>query len=1071
MPPPKMTWAFDLGLGSIGEVVRSGSSFLHAESWLIPETTAQRGPATASGTPASRYRALKTREAHRAREERLRTICAEAGIEVLNAKRVERDPLTKKYVVIQEADCRLTREFPRTGDNTCYTSCLLRIMLLQGQKTAPWQVFKALHSAIQRRGFDSKVAWKTRTGDDESESETKIKADAYIIALHQMAPDAPEFHFPCYLEAYRLGLWSPQKPNELQLRIDHRAEPARNRGIEGSTIIAPRELVIAETRRLLEAAATHFPKLQGRIEEVLFGQGRVPYASFYPDIRKAHNLRRGGSNDWDGILGQKVPRFDNRIIAKCALIPRLNACKAEPRKIEPEGPFAPDSILASEVIFLLKLKNVRIQRGTGIVDGLNIQELNQLYEERHLKGPTKYSFSEQEWKKALKRLGLEPAPGHAEIAPPRNSGRSRFCRPALRILKDLVLSGRAPYDQHSIELQKIAGNNDERRGLVARDLDFLKRMGDSWTTLYIPDQQYDQLLRIRDTEGREAAINALVSSTNNPRVRHRLGILWDRVKALEERFGEPSDIVLEFVRQDFMGEDAKKQLQKFQNDRTKARKAARERAKDLRTESRSAALKYELLEAQGFRCLYTGENLAQTAIDSLEIEHIVPRALGGPDAMVNYVVTSHATNTAKGDRTPYQWFEANQFPGWDAYVARVKERETFLRSKKVRLLTLPEAPELVQRYTALAETAYIARLAQTLVALNFNWPIRSEKGQRRITIVNGGLTSRVRRNYRLNSLLSPCPAEEDQREWEEKCEKNRKDKRHHAIDAMVISFIPNWARDPGKEGFFRLPENVTKETFAAALEKVLPKELISAKPALEATIYGERTLEGKRYGISRIKLSDFAVKHDKNKRILKPAKDIKPHQLFDPVIRRDIEQFIASCPNLTIEEWDEWASQYRRGGPDGPRVKKITITVTNPDALEEYRDLSKDGSRQLRRGSQHRGYFVVDIPAPSKKNPEHRKFEVRPVYAHESKTRVEEALNKEAGLKIVGYFVSGCTVQIFSPIEHPKTPLKPGLYRLNSIWEQGNAVVRSSSSQDSAPISLTKLIAAGLKRVELNGAQ
>lgn len=944
-------------------------------------------------------------------------------------------------------------------------------MLLQGRELASWQVFKALYSAIQRRGFDSRVAWKNRSAEGKNDSDTKQKADAYIDVLHQMAPESPGLHLPCYLEAWRLGLWSPQRPEEFQLRIDHRAEPARNRGVEASGIVAPREIVIEETRRLLEAAAKQFPKLKGHTDEILFGRGGVPYASYYPDIRKAHGLRRGGSNDWDGILGQKVPRFDNRIIAKCALIPRLNVCKAEPRKVEPEGSFAPDSILASEVTFLLKLKNARVQRGTGIVDALNSQELKQLYEEQHTKGPTKYSFTEPEWKKALARLGLVPAPGHTAIAPPKNTGRSRFCRPALRILKDLILAGRAPGDQYSLELKKVGGNHDAHRGLVAQDLDFLKRMGETWTSLYIPDQQYDQLLSIGKTEGREVAIKTLIGSTNNPRVRHRLEVFWRRLKTLEEKFGSPDDIVLEFVRQDFMGEEAKRQLQKFQNDRAKARKAAREHAAELCAESRSAALKYELLEAQGFRCLYTGANLAQTKLDDLEIEHIVPRALGGPDAMVNYVVTTHATNKAKDNRTPYQWFEANHFSGWDAYVARVKERETYLRPKKVRLLTLPEAPELVQRYTALAETAHIARLAQTLVALHFDWPIRSEEGQRRITIVNGGLTSRVRRNYRLNSLLSPCPPDEDPRDWEEKCEKNRKDKRHHALDAMVISFIPNWARDPGKEGFFRLPKDVTKETFAAVLETVLPKELVSTKPTLEASIYGERTVDGQRYGINRIRLCDFAAKTERNKRLLKPAKDVKPHQLIDPVIRHDIQKFIDNSPNLTVEEWDAWALNYRRGGPDGPRVKKVTVTITNPDALEEYKDLSKDGSRQLRRGSQHRGYFVVEVPAPSKKNPDQKRFEVRPVYAHQSKIRVEEELTKEAGLRIVDYYISGCTVQIFTSVEHPKTPLKPGLYRLNSIWEQGSAVVRSSSSQDSAPISLSKLVAAGLKRVDLNSLQ
>jgi hypothetical protein len=56
-------WAFDLGKGSIGEAVREGNTFPHNESLLIPAELARRGPAAVSGSPANKYRAMKTREA------------------------------------------------------------------------------------------------------------------------------------------------------------------------------------------------------------------------------------------------------------------------------------------------------------------------------------------------------------------------------------------------------------------------------------------------------------------------------------------------------------------------------------------------------------------------------------------------------------------------------------------------------------------------------------------------------------------------------------------------------------------------------------------------------------------------------------------------------------------------------------------------------------------------------------------------------------------------------------------------------------------------------------------------
>ena len=383
--------------------------------------------------------------------------------------------------------------------------------------------------------------------------------------------------------------------------------------------------------------------------------------------------------------------------------------------------------------------------------------------------------------------------------------------------------------------------------------------------------------------------------------------------------------------------------------------------------------------------------------------------------------------------------------------------------------TSPDAVELVRRYTALAETAWIARLSQTLVALHFGWPIRSEEGGRRITIVSGGLTARVRRLYKLNSLLhGTCPSDVDPLEWEEQCaKKNRDDDRHHALDAMVLTFIPGWARDPRKQGSFRLPDSITRETFGQKIATVIPQNLVFAKPELEATIYGERTLNGHRYGVSRVPLSSFAVKVTQgNKRSIKRVEGIDTAVIIDPVIRRQLDDFLAKTPGLTLELWDAWCAGVRRGDAAGPRVKKVFRTVTKPDVLDEYADLSKDLSGQLRKGKQHRGYFIVEVTKPTKKEPDKRVYEVRPAYTHQSIHKLREILKAEAGTRIIGFFESGCLVQIDKAIDHTKTPLIPGIYRLNSIWEQGNAVVTNSSSKISAPIGLTKFIAAGFRRID-----
>ena len=124
-----------------------------------------------------------------------------------------------------------------------------------------------------------------------------------------------------------------------------------------------------------------------------------------------------------------------------------------------------------------------------------------------------------------------------------------------------------------------------------------------------------------------------------------------------------------------------------------------------------------------------------------------------------------------------------------------------LRNKKVQLLISLNADELAEKYTALAETAWIAKLAQAIVGLHFGWRNGvDENGNKRVTVISGGLTGRIRRKYALNQILNPNAKTEEEAE-----KKNRDDDRHHALDAMVISFIPSWVRDCEKRKFLPLP--------------------------------------------------------------------------------------------------------------------------------------------------------------------------------------------------------------------------------------------------------------------------
>ena len=244
-------WSFDLGKASIGEAVRNTQTnkFLHKASLLIPAEFASTKDAR------TRRRMYRTRQAHKAREAWLDAVWRAAGLVPLAGRRIEkRDGKWQSKLETPEQKKQrelLEREFPKKGDTTCYNSALLRIKLLDPRTLAPgevlaeWQIYKALHSAIQKRGYGC-VPWAAREARGGGRSEEEIvakllKKDVAKLSeeekVYRVAVEAwptfkeqvtdKAFHFPCYYDARAMGLWSPGAPTTLRERIDCTAGSTR----------------------------------------------------------------------------------------------------------------------------------------------------------------------------------------------------------------------------------------------------------------------------------------------------------------------------------------------------------------------------------------------------------------------------------------------------------------------------------------------------------------------------------------------------------------------------------------------------------------------------------------------------------------------------------------------------------------------------------------------------------------------------------------------------------------------------------------------------------------------------
>ena len=694
------TFAFDVGMKSLGLAVNEKDEIIHADVLLMHED------AGAVKAQAERRRQFRTREAHKAREAVLESLWRSVGKEPLQRKRFTKtkNAKGKREFIKTKADNRLEREFPAKGDDTVYTSCLLRIMLLERQPMADWQIYKALHASIQRRGYDAKVPWKAKgIKQDKPDEEDKVpetQVGEFDVELRKMTRDE-RYHLPCYYDAWKMGLWNESTHKITAKRqYDSGKVPERARGYNAS-----RELVTTEITGLLKRAAEQIPQLKehltpGKIDQLLYGEQSNAIDTRYPSAKKI-----------DGVLGQKYPRFKNRIVSKCALLPRLNVCKGEKQ-------------LAIEVGFLLRLVNWRYEKedeqGNKIVASLTGKELINKFHECEAVWQKKakqyipkndaeeyakyFRFTKSKITKMAESLDGIVKMGHGDIPASKHSGRSRFSQPALYLMKSLILSEKTPKGFYD-ELSRLIATEEEKNPgaefgyqifsdvpyrYFPDDFRFFEKMGNSREAIHVPDMSLAERYFNEDGDV-DSAIQRVISSCNWPELRHRLNVFRHELENLVQKYGKPDTVHLEFIREDFLSDKKKNEYTKRATTGKENNQEAVAELKNLNISvTDTNILRYRLCKEQNKQCLYTGEPIDKTRLESYDIDHIFPKEDGGPDAYYNKVLTSaHVNRKQKGKRLPCEC----DFINWAAFKTRLDPLSLGKNKKKLLLASTREETE------------------------------------------------------------------------------------------------------------------------------------------------------------------------------------------------------------------------------------------------------------------------------------------------------------------------------------------------------------------------------------------
>ena len=268
----------------------------------------------------------------------------------------------------------------------------------------------------------------------------------------------------------------------------------------------------------------------------------------------------------------------------------------------------------------------------------------------------------------------------------------------------------------------------------------------------------------------------------NPTVHIGLNQVRKVVNALIERYGHPSEVIVEVARDLKQSKAQREEENKRQAERQMHNRRHRtdiatylgvseERVKVDDLQKVQLWEELNLKNAADRPCPYTGVQIGFAMLfnGDVEIEHILPFSTTLDDSLNNKTVALRQANRKKGNRTPWQAFGERPQTGFD-YAAILLRAEGMPKGKRYRFAAdgyqqwLRDDAGFLAR--ALNDTRYLSRVAREYLSLI------CPQGTR---VIPGQMTAKLRGKFGLNSVLGL------------QGEKNRNDHRHHAIDACVIA--------------------------------------------------------------------------------------------------------------------------------------------------------------------------------------------------------------------------------------------------------------------------------------------
>lgn len=280
-------------------------------------------------------------------------------------------------------------------------------------------------------------------------------------------------------------------------------------------------------------------------------------------------------------------------------------------------------------------------------------------------------------------------------------------------------------------------------------------------------------LDFHGADGKVEKLSDFLNEITNPVVRRAVSQTIKVVNAVVRKYGNPDAVRIELAREMHHSIKERNRMKKQQEENREKNEQVKAQILETKPGTRVTGLdivKFKLHQEQKGFCPYSGAEIKKERLYEpgyAEVDHIIPYSRCFDDSYSNKVLVLAEENRQKGNRTPYEYFGANE-QRWEEFSAHVRASVRDFKKRQKLLNTSfgeEQGKDFIQRN--LNDTQHITRVVYNYLRNNLEFA-DSAYAKAPVQAVNGAVTATLRGRWGIEKMRGDGDL-------------------HHCKDAVVIA--------------------------------------------------------------------------------------------------------------------------------------------------------------------------------------------------------------------------------------------------------------------------------------------